>query len=94
MILLTEIEESGACPNPVGAGGDRGRFISLEITLFFFFSFPADARRYNIADFRTFFLNSECFQQKGVEQSLPEPIVGGRGQRQTEDRGFPAEFAI
>ena len=36
MILLTEIVDSGACPNPVGVGGDRGRFISLEITLRFF----------------------------------------------------------
>ena len=36
MILLTEIEESGACPNPVGARGNRELFISLEITLRFF----------------------------------------------------------
>lgn len=36
MILLTEIEESEACPNPVGARGNRELFISLEITLRFF----------------------------------------------------------
>ena len=36
MILLTEIAESGACPNPLGAGGDRELHILLEITLRFF----------------------------------------------------------